>query len=341
MSWGEAKIQLLLSERHGSQFSTEIGRRWVSFKGEYKSENKLNGKTFHLEFYEGNYYEAIKKSRDQETISRNQQPTRSEILENSIGVVNVSPNAQISDRWTEPFHAHVLLSRSDFDAALNLIDVTLNEGRVVSVTLNVRSAQIDPEMHFARIEDVDLSNGFQGFVFEFCVNRTFLQRIPPELRAVRAGDKATENKSKTTIVIPVSSVYVSYSMPAGWISVLSCEGVLQNQRTNHSVFLDSAKCSINFQEYEAVSRDLYPTGDFSWHKNARSLDINLRYRTADLAGPLASLIYAGGGDSVRLDVTLVTDIENFGIDDQYGDTSYWSVKHFRKLGEAKPKGWFG
>lgn len=347
MSWGEAEIELLFSERHGSQFSTKIGSRWAAFKGAYKSDHALDGKTFYLEIYEGNYYEAIKKNRDQEDINRHQRPTGPEIPESSIGVLNVSPNAQTSDRWTESFHAHVLLSRSDFDAALNLVNAALNEGRVVSATLIVRSAQIDPETHFSRIDDVELSNGFQGFVFEFRVSRTFLKRIPPEQRPVRLPDKITEKKPTTGIVVAVSSVYISYSMPSGYISAFSCEGLLQNKWSRHSVFLDNIECScsIRFQEYEQKIGGFYPTealsGDFSWCKKSRSIEISLRYRAADLTGPLASLAFASKLDSVRIEVTLLADIETFGNGDQCGDTSHWSLTIFRKMGEEKPKRWFG
>jgi hypothetical protein len=76
-------------------------------------------------------------------------------------------------------------------------------------------------------------------------------------------------------------------------------------------------------------------------QDARSLSVHLRYREADLAGPLASLIFAGASDRVRIEATLLADIAEFKLGDQHGEISCWSVHRYRKLGNEKPKRWWG
>jgi hypothetical protein len=174
----------------------------------WNHQGRLHRTAFFLEVFEGDY------TRGPET---------------SIGVVNVTPHAQSSDSTKAPFHAMVHLARSDFDAALRLVDVTFDEGQLVSATLDVRSDQFDPEIERSgypvlRIEDIDLSHGFQGFVFGFRVNGTPLQRIPPEQQPVRLPDKTHARKPAATISIVVSSVYIDYSMPSGYVSRLIYEG---------------------------------------------------------------------------------------------------------------------
>jgi hypothetical protein len=163
-------LSILLSERFGSQVSTETGR-WASFRGSLQNpQGRLAGTAFVLEVFEGNYTQGIKIQRERYASDLDQQWPGPKIPESSIGVVNVTPHAQPSDRSEAPFHAMVHLARSDFAAALHLIDVTFDEGQLVSATLAVRSDQFDPEVvrkgyPELRIEDFDLSVGFQGFIF--------------------------------------------------------------------------------------------------------------------------------------------------------------------------------
>jgi hypothetical protein len=177
-------LSILLSERFGSQVSTETGR-WASFRGSLENpQGGLNGTAFFLEVFEGDYPQKMKMQRERYASLLDQQPAGPEIPESSIGVVNVTPHAQPSDFSEAPFRAMVHLARSDFIAALHLIDVTFGEGQLVSATLAVRSDQFDPEIvrkwyPELPIQGFDLSGGFQGFIFEFRVNRTLVQRIPP------------------------------------------------------------------------------------------------------------------------------------------------------------------
>jgi hypothetical protein len=185
-------LSIALSERCGARFSTETGR-WASFRGSLQSsQSSLDGTTFYLEVFEGDYGKAIQKSRDHHA----SHPIP-EIAETSIGVVNVTPHAQSSDHSEAPFHAMVHLARSDFDATLRLVDVTFDEGRCVFTTLTVRSDQnvFDPKIERSgypvhSIEEIDLSGGFQGFVFEFLVNRPLVRRIPIRLPEKTYAKKA-------------------------------------------------------------------------------------------------------------------------------------------------------
>jgi hypothetical protein len=61
------------------------------------------------------------------------------VPESAIGVVNANPHAQPSDDKEAPFHATVVLARSDFDAALHLINATLDEDHLVVARLEVQS----------------------------------------------------------------------------------------------------------------------------------------------------------------------------------------------------------
>jgi hypothetical protein len=232
------------------------------------------------------------------------------------------------------------LARSDFYAAMRLVDVTFDEGQLVSATLSVRSDQFDRERDqigypVFGIEDIDLSHGFQGFAFAFRVNRTPLKRIPPE-QPVRIPAKTQARKPTAPISIVVSSVYINYSMPSGYVSRLICEGHIKNRADQ----LDGSECSIELLEYDQQDSG-YPrealSGNFAWHKDARSLSVDLRYREVDLAGPLGVFIFAGASDLVRIEATLLADIAEFKLGDQHGEISYWAVHMHRKLGDAKPK----
>jgi hypothetical protein len=300
-------LSIVLSERCGAQFSTETGR-WASFRGSLQSsQSSLDGTTFFLEVFEGDYGKAIQKSRDQDA----SHPIP-EIAEASIGVVNVTPHAQSSDhsKWPAakaPFHAMVHLAPSDFDAALRLVDVSFDEGQLVSATLTIRSDQSYPEIERSgypvlRIDDIDLSDGFQGFVFEFRVNRSLVRRIP-----IRLPEKPDAKKPAARISIVVSSVYIDYNMPRGYVGRLICEGHIKSGYGARADQLDGSECSIEFGEYDLADDGLYPkealSGKFTWHKDVRSLSVDLQYRDVDLTGPLASLIFAGASDFVRVEMT--------------------------------------
>jgi hypothetical protein len=341
-------MHVQISERHGSQFSTETGQRWVSFRGSlWNSQSRLDGSEFFVKVFEGNYPYVIQQSRQRYLSQLRQQPPGPKIPETSIGVVNITPHARPSDRFEAPFDGLVFLARSDFDAALRLIDVTLDEGQLVSATLAVRSDQLDQERIYHPIDEIDLSSGFQGFVFQFCVNRTLGRRIPTKQRPVSLPDTYAR-KPATNISVAVHSVYVSYSMPAGYVSDLSCEGSPRFGSRGQFDERDCAACSVTFHEYDRQDDGRYPkeslSGGFAWHKETRSLSINLWYRQADLRGPLAPLIFTNASDSVRIEAVLLTDVAEFKSSDQHGEISYWSVRSvhvYRKLDDAKPKLWRG
>jgi hypothetical protein len=73
-----------------------------------------------------------------------------------------------------------------------------------------------------------------------------------------------------------------------------------------------AECSITFREYKHEEDRCYPkeslSGEFQWDKDTRSLTVDLRYRKADLTGPLALLIFAAADDLVRIKMRLLADI---------------------------------
>jgi hypothetical protein len=55
-------------------------------------------------------------------------------------------------------------------------------------------------------------------------------------------------------------------------------------------------------------------------------------RRQDLTGPLASLIFAGTSDVVRIEMTLLADFAEFQLSDQHGEISFWSLHMYRKHG---------
>jgi hypothetical protein len=233
----------------------------------------------------------------------------------------------------------VCLARSDFEAALRLIDVTFDEGELASAILILRSDQFKHD--FWRIDDVDLSNGFQGFVFELQVNRTLMHRIPRQEQPVNLPEKIYERKPAAGISILIRSIYIDYSMPTGYLSRLSCEGRLKKAFGAPTGQLDGSECSIEFRQYMRERDGLYPkealSGTFVWYSTARSLSLELYYREADLTGPLAPLIFSSVSDVVRIQVTLLTDIAQLQLDDQHGEISFWSLHVYRKLGDAERK----
>jgi hypothetical protein len=166
-------LKIKLSEQRGLQFSTGRSRRWASFRGSLSdSQSRLDGTAFVLELFEGDYH-----------------PEKPGVPEAAIGVVNVTPHAQPSDGQVAPFHAMVCLARSDFDAALHLLDITLGEGHLAGACLTVQSDQfplLEPNPY---IHKIDLSSGFHGFVCEFSVTRSSGRRIPPHLQPVSLPEK--------------------------------------------------------------------------------------------------------------------------------------------------------
>ena len=160
---GTAELQIKLSEREGSLFTTiqrwregslftTGGRRWVAFRGSlWRSQSRLEGAAFELQLLE----------RD---------PQEPGAPEAAIGKVELTPHAQPSE-FTQaqqpPFHAIVCLARSDFDAALNLVDVTFGEDQLAAAHLTVQSDQFPPPANdfdhpFRDLDRIDLSAGFQG-----------------------------------------------------------------------------------------------------------------------------------------------------------------------------------
>jgi hypothetical protein len=111
MPRGNATLNLyiMLYARRYSQFSTETARCCASFEGLlWHPQSRLDRRAFVLEVFEGDY----------QGIG---------IPETAIGVVSVTPHAQPSDNSEAPFHAMVHLARSNFDAALRLVDVIFDE----------------------------------------------------------------------------------------------------------------------------------------------------------------------------------------------------------------------
>jgi hypothetical protein len=343
-------LSILLSERFGSQVSTETGR-WATFRGSLLNpEGKLDGTPFALEIREGNYTEAMERWASHPAqlplAVKDQLPPGPKIPESAIGVVNVTPHAQPSDRAEAPFHAVVHLARSDFAAASRVIDVTFAEGHLVSAALDVRSDQF-PEIEYPvlRLDRVDLSGGFQGFIFEFSVNRLLVQDIRREHRPVRLPKNTYARKPATALSIAVNSVYNRYNLPSGYAEAFGCEGLISHGSPGSADPLKGAECSIRFHEYELEEDGYYPgealSGEFKWHKDQRSLTVDLRYRKVDLTGPLALLMFAGANDLVRIEMTLLADIAEFKSSDQHGEVSYWSVHRHQNLGNVKPKRWWG
>jgi hypothetical protein len=183
-------LSIVLSERSGSQIGTEsqipgppatVPGRWASFRGSLRNPQcRLDGTAFILEMFEGDYAQGIQRERYADLLD--QQPPRPEIPETSIGVVNVTPHAQPSDRSEVPFRAMVHLARSDFDAALRLVDVTFDEGQLVCATLTVRSDQFDPEVErrgwpVLSIEEIDLSGGTSVTACQMVMSATLPARV--------------------------------------------------------------------------------------------------------------------------------------------------------------------
>jgi hypothetical protein len=134
-------------------------------------------------------------------------------------------------------------------------------------------------------------------------------------------------------------------MPSGYVEVFGCEGLISRGGPGGADPLKGAECSITFHEYDLEEDGRYPkeslSGEFQWDKDARSLTVDLRYRKVDLTGPLGLLILAGARDFVRIEMVLLADISEFKLIDQRGEISYWSVHLHRKLGDGKPKRWWG
>jgi hypothetical protein len=134
-------------------------------------------------------------------------------------------------------------------------------------------------------------------------------------------------------------------MPNGYVRDLTCEGHVSGRSLGPADQLKGAECSMTFREYDLEEDGGYPkeslSGEFHWETNTHSLSVNLRYRKVDLAGPLALLIFAGDRDFVRIEMMLLADIAEFKLSDQQGEISYWSVHRYRKLGDSKPKSWWG
>lgn len=127
-------------------------------------------------------------------------------------------------------------------------------------------------------------------------------------------------------------------MPSGYyVSRLICEGLV-SPRGSSQDHLKGAACSIKFREYN-LEGDHYPkessSGEFDWDKRTRSFSVGLRYREVDLGGLLASLIFAGTSDFVRIEMTLLADIAECKLGDLHGKISDWSVNMSRKLENAK------
>jgi hypothetical protein len=219
-----AALVIKLSDRQGLQFTAGKSRRWASFHGSlWNSDSKLNGTAFVLEMYEGTTYNP-----------------ELPVPEAAIGVVNATPHAQPSDDKEAPFHATVVLARSDFDAALHLINVTLDEDHLVVARLEVQSEQFYAAQYYPAIENIDLSGGFQGFVVEFNLTRSLVRSIPPFQRPVRLPKKIHERRPATGISVAVSSVYIDYSMPSGYLSRLICDGFIKTERSGQDHLKGSA-----------------------------------------------------------------------------------------------------
>jgi hypothetical protein len=165
---------------------------------------------------------------------------------------------------------------------------------------------------------------------------SYFWRIPPHEQPVSLPEKTNATKPSAEISIVVSRVSIDHSMPSGY-SRLFCEGhITPGTGQDH---LKGAECSIEFCEYDLEEDGRYPKealpGGFSWFKGTRSFSVDLRYRKVDLTGPLASLIFAGTGDSVCIKMTLLADIAECKLGDLFGEISDWSVYRHRKLGNAK------
>jgi len=210
----------------------------------------------------------------------------------------------------------------------------LDEGQLVGARLTVQSEQFPADRPYPYIDQIDFSSGFQGFVFEFSVQRTSVRRIPSHQQPVSLPEKTYARKPSAGISIAVSSVYIDYSMPGGYVSRLICEGLIKPGGSGQD-HLKGAECSIEFSEYD-LEDGRYPkeslSGEFRWNKGTRSFSVGLRYRQVDLAGPLASLIFAGTSDWVHIEMTLLTDIAESKLGDLHGEISYWRVHTFQKLG---------
>ena len=184
---------------------------------------------------------------------------------------------------------------------------------------------------YPAIEDIDFSGGFQSFVVEFNLTRSLGRSIPPSQRPVRLPEKIHERKPATGISVAVSSVYIDYSMPSGYLSRLTCEGFISPQWPSKQNHLKGSACSIEFTQYSQDDGS-YPkeslSGTFTWHKDTRSFSVELNYRGLDLSGPLAPLLSFGANNNwMNIGMTLLADLADSKLgDDQHGEISYWSVK---------------
>ena len=165
----------------------------------------------------------------------------------------------------------------------------------------------------------------------FIVSYGFENIALPRQQPVRLPEKNDQRRPTTGISVAVSSVYIDYSMPSGYLSRLTCEGFI-SPRGSKQDHLKGSECSIEFTEYR---KDLefteyredkvgpYPkeslSGTFGWDKRSRSFSVELRYRDLDLIGPLGPLISFGTSDWVHIRMTLVGDIA------EQGEISHWSV----------------
>jgi hypothetical protein len=163
----------------------------------------------------------------------------------------------------------------------------------------------------------------------FIANYGFENIAPPHQQPVRLPEKTHERRPATEISVGVSSVYIDYSMPSGYLSRLTCDGFI-SPRGSKQDHLKGSKCYVEFTEYPKDRDGPHPkeslSGTFFWDKGTRSFSVDLHYRDLDLSGPLAPLISFGTSDWVQIEMTLLADIAEIKLgDDQHGEISYWSV----------------
>ena len=91
----------------------------------------------------------------------------------------------------------------------------------------------------------------------FIVNYGFENIAPPHQQPVRLPDKTPERRPTTGISVVVSSVYIDYSMPSGYLSRLTCEGFISPRGSKQDA-LDGSECSIEFTEYPKDRDGPYP-----------------------------------------------------------------------------------
>jgi hypothetical protein len=308
-------------------------------------DRRLNGKRISLQVYRGNWPAMVREREEKWAQKRGaEDPTPFETFDGAIGTLKILKN--VESEFTEfedddgkkerheiwPFDALVFLDQETYEAVEKACDDASANGRIILATLTVASRLFPDEV--LRAADLDYSQEIQCQVIGIEFTASALAYCPASERAVRVP-KWRVGAQSFELGVRLHNIQVSYLMPESSIKQLECEGTIQARRNPQ---LHGRSCGIIFSEYDRDERGRYPVEAFSgycsFEPDGEFVYLELRYRRADLDGPLRVLIETSESGTAFILVTVLADIEEVNQlrpSEMRADISSWQIHVSRSI----------